>query len=115
MVDLKFAEGSASIDPNAPVQAGSTGFWTITLRVEGDAISPGSAILISIPQSFTPPQIDNPKAPDMCARRPFTLKPAWFPESKPNLKMDLICIEGTTTVQEFSFWWSAHRSSPQTG
>ncbi len=63
MADPKFADGSASIDPNVPVQAGSTGSWTITFRVGGETISPGSAILISIPQGFSPPQIDNPEAP----------------------------------------------------
>ena len=63
MADSKFAEGRAALSPADPVRAGDPGCWTLALTIGDSGLLPGSAVRVSIPHGFTPPQIDNPNAP----------------------------------------------------
>ena len=63
MADPKYADGLIGITPADPIRAGDLGTWNLVMVLEEETLSPGSAIRISIPQGFSPPQVDNPLAP----------------------------------------------------
>ncbi len=63
MANEAYAEASASISPDGPVQVGAAGSWSLTFTMWDDTLPPGAAIRISIPHGFTAPQIDSPDAP----------------------------------------------------
>ena len=62
MSDSPFTEGSAVLSPADAVQAGDAGCWTLTFTAGESGLPAGSAIRVSIPHGFTPPQVDNPNA-----------------------------------------------------
>ncbi|HCR15877.1 MAG TPA: hypothetical protein DIU35_00195 [Candidatus Latescibacteria bacterium] len=63
MADVKYADGTVAVTPDNRVGAGDLGEWDLVFTLEEEPLPPGSAIRISMPQGFSPPQIDNPDAP----------------------------------------------------
>ena len=50
--------GSATISPDEPAVAGSTGAWTITYTAGPEGIAVGGSVRFEIPYGFTPPQLN---------------------------------------------------------
>jgi hypothetical protein len=63
MADTKYADGTATVTPDDRISAGDLGEWNLVFALGEETLPPGSAIRISMPQGFTPPQMDNPEAP----------------------------------------------------
>ena len=63
MADEAYAEASATISPDSPVQVGTAGSWSLTFTMGDDTLPPGAAIRISVPHGFTTPQVDSPDVP----------------------------------------------------
>ena len=63
MADVKYADGAVAVTPENRIGAGDLGEWNLVFTLEEETLPPGSAIRISMPQGFSPPQIDNPDAP----------------------------------------------------
>ncbi|MBT4140416.1 MAG: DUF3604 domain-containing protein [Candidatus Latescibacteria bacterium] len=63
MNEATFADGTVTLSPDTPVCVNQQGRWTLTFTAGENGLDLGDIIHIEIPQGFTPPQIENPKAP----------------------------------------------------
>jgi hypothetical protein len=55
--DISSSNGSATIAPDDPVVAGTTGAWIVAYTAGADGIAIGGSVRFEIPYGFTPPQI----------------------------------------------------------